>query len=146
MTVQRDKRGKFLPGASPNPAGRPPGVGRVSALRGQISEAVPSILLALIEKAQAGDVQAARVLLERSIAPLRATEETTPLSLPVEASLADIARGILAAATAGGIAPGQAATLLAAAGGVAHIVEVTELSQRLDRIEKTLRANQGDDA
>ena len=79
MTEPKKKRGSWKPGQSGNPAGRPPGVGEVSKLRAAIGERMPELLAAMMSKALEGDVGAARLLLERAIAPLKGIEQAVTL-------------------------------------------------------------------
>lgn len=73
MTEPKKKHpGRWKAGESGNPAGRPPGVGEVSKLRAAIDERVPDLLAAMMTRALDGDAGAARLLLERAIAPLKA--------------------------------------------------------------------------
>ena len=83
MAEPKTKRpGRWKAGESGNPAGRPPGAGEVAKLRASIAERVPQLLAAMMTKALEGDVGAARLLLERAIAPLKAAEQTQALTLP----------------------------------------------------------------
>lgn len=125
---------RFQKGQSGNPAGRKPGSGEVAKLRASIAEHVPEILARLLEQALDGDIAAARLLLERTVAPLKAAELPEPLSLP-DGSLTDQGRAVLAAVARGELAPGQAAQLLAGLGALARVREVDELSARLDALE-----------
>ena len=125
---------RWQPGQSGNPAGRPPGSGEVAALRAGIAEHVPEILSKLVEAAIAGDMQAARLLLERVLPPVKAVELPVELALP-EGPLTDQARHVLAAAAGGAVAPDQAATLIGALVGVARIAETDELRERIERLE-----------
>lgn len=127
-------RTAFKPGQSGNPAGRPKGAGEVAALRQAIARRVPDILAALVEQALAGDVPAARLLLERTLAPLKAMEPTQALSLP-DGSLTDQGRAVLASVAAGELAPGQGSQLLAAIGSLARVAEIDELAQRITALE-----------
>lgn len=126
--------GRWKPGESGNPAGRRPGTGEVARLRAGIAEHVPAIVAKLVEAAKAGDVQAARLLLERVIAPLRAIEEAATVPMPA-GTLAEQGRALLAAAAAGDLPPGQAAALLGALGTLARVVEVDELTRRVEALE-----------
>ena len=136
MTEPKKKRGSWRPGQSGNPAGRPPGVGEIGKLRAAIGKRVPELLAAMMTRALAGDVGAARLLLERAIAPLKAAEQPEVLALPEGGTLTAKANAVLSAAAAGELAPGQAAQLIAALGTLAKISEVDELTARITALEK----------
>ena len=122
-------------GQSGNPAGRPKGSGDVAKLRAAIAGRVPEILDKLMMQALAGDTSAARLLLERSIAPLKAAEQLQALNLP-DGSLTDHGRAVLASVAAGELAPGQGAALLGAIGQLARVSEVDELAARVAALEE----------
>ena len=56
---------KFKPGVSGNPLGRKKDKTPATLLRKSIAEAMPEIILTLIEQAKNGDTAAAKVLLDR---------------------------------------------------------------------------------
>ena len=58
---------KFKPGVSGNPKGKPKDKTPATLLRKSIAEAMPEIILTLIEQAKNGDVAAAKCLLDRSV-------------------------------------------------------------------------------
>lgn len=124
----------WKPGQSGNPAGRKPGTGEVAKLRAAIAKHVPSILKKLVEQAEAGDVQAARLLLERTVAPLKASEERVSLAL-IDGSLSEQAQAVFAALSQGSITPSQAAQLIASLGAMAKLVETDELAARVRALE-----------
>jgi hypothetical protein len=127
--------GKWKKGESGNPRGRPRGAGEIARLRAAIGRAVPDILAALIEKAQAGDVQAARLLLERTIAPVKAIE--LPQAVPLEGeTLTEQGQSVLRLLAEGAVGPMQAAALLSAVGQLARVAEVDELTRRIEALEK----------
>jgi len=104
-------------------------------LRVAIAEAVPDILAALIEKARAGDVQAAKLLLERTLPPVKAVEQ--PEAVPLEgATLTDQGRAVLRLLSAGEIGPERAAALLSAIGQLARVAEIDELTRRIEALER----------
>ena len=121
-------------GESGNPAGRTPGSGEVGRLRAAIGQHVPAIFTRLVQAALDGDVGASRLLLERVIAPLKAAEEATPLTLP-DGSLTVQGRAVLAAVGAGELAPSQGAALLASLGALAKLQEGDELEARIVALE-----------
>ena len=59
----------------------------------------------MMTRALEGDVGAARLLLERTIAPLKAAEQTQALTLP-DGTPTEQGRAVLASVAAGGLAPG----------------------------------------
>lgn len=113
---------------------RPAGTGEVAKLRAAIADRVPAILESLTTAALAGDVQAARLLLERALPPIKAVEATQALSLP-DGTLTEQGRAVLASVAAGELAPGQGAALLGAIGTLARVAEIDELTARITALE-----------
>ena len=134
--TQAKRPGRWKPGQSGNPAGRKPGAGEVAKMRASIAAHVPALVAMLVERALAGDIGAARLLLERTIAPLKASEETTPLALP-NGTLSERGRAVLVAVAAGDLAPAQGAALLASLGALAKLTEADELERRIAALEDT---------
>lgn len=132
---QKSRPGRWKPGQSGNPAGKPKGAGEVAKLRAAIADKVPAILESLIARALEGDTQAARLLLERTIAPLKAVEPPQPLALP-DGTLTEQGRAVLASVADGELAPGQGAALVAAIGALARVVEIDELQARIEALEQ----------
>ena len=134
IETPKKRAGRWKSGESGNPAGRKPGTGDVAKLRAAIGQRVPELLESLMSKALEGDVGAARLLLERSIAPLRSVEPNQALHLP-DGSLTAQGRAVLAAVATGELAPGQGAALLGAIGSLARVVEIDELTARITQLE-----------
>jgi hypothetical protein len=129
---------KWEKGRSGNTRGRPKGSGEIGRLRAVIGQAVPDILAALIEKAQAGDVQAARLLLERALPAVKPVE--LPEAVPLEgATLTDQGRAVLHLLAEGAIGPERAAALLAAIAQLARVIETDELTRRIEALEGQTR-------
>jgi hypothetical protein len=128
--------GRFAPGTSGNPKGRPPGAGEVVKLRAAIAKHVPAIVEKLVEQAKAGDAAAARILLERVLPPVKATEQPVPIDMPTEGTLTDQGRAVVAAAADGFLAPGQAAQMLTGLGALAKLIETDELAARIAALEE----------
>lgn len=136
MTTKRSgKAPNWKPGQSGNPAGRPKGTGEVAKLRSAIAEHVPGILQRLAQQALGGDVQSARLLLERTVPPLKPIESAQVLALP-DGTLTDQGRAVLAAVAAGELAPGQGAQLVSAIGALARVSEIDELAARVAALEE----------
>jgi hypothetical protein len=106
----------------------------VGKIRAAISERVPELLAAMMTKALDGDVGAARLLLERAIAPLKAAEQTQALTLP-NGTLTEQGRAVLASVAAGELSPGQGAALVSAIGTLARVTEIDELAKRITKLE-----------
>jgi hypothetical protein len=134
--VTRDKKGRWLPGRSANPKGKPPDSGMVGTLRKAIRERLPSIVAKLADQAEAGDVQAARVLVERVLPPVRAESREIVVEVLAD-DLTARAKGLIDAALAGKIPPNVAAELIQAIGATAKVAELVEFEQRLRRLEET---------
>lgn len=132
----------FKAGSSGNPRGRPSGLASSEKLRAAIAEELPDIIKTLVTAAKGGDVQAAKVLMDRGLAPLRAKD--SPVSIgPLPAGLADAARCVLDAVADSRITPLQAQQIMSGMGGIARIIETDELAKRIDALEA---ANGGPDA
>ena len=134
MSEKKPAAGKWAPGQSGNPRGRRPGTGKVAELREAIAGHVPDIVARLVEQAKGGDTQAARLLLERVVPPLRTAEAPAPLAL-AGSTLAGQGRAVLAAVAAGELAPSQGAALLGALGTLAKLAEADELERRIAALE-----------
>lgn len=134
-TAKKRPPGRWKAGESGNPAGRKPGTGEVAKIRAAIADRVPELLAKLMAQALEGDTSAARLLLERAVAPLKAAEQPQALTLP-NGTLTEQGRAVLASVAAGELAPGQGAALLGALGTLARVVEVDELARRIEALEE----------
>ena len=132
----RGPRGRFAPGNKASP-GRPPGRGPVAEMRIKLATDLDKIIDTLRRQALAGDMQAIRIILDRVQPTLRPVDMPTTLALPADGTLADQARAVVQAAADGDLAPAQAAQIVTALGGVAKIIETTELMRRIEALEAT---------
>jgi len=132
--TDRVQRGRFAPGNSLSP-GRPHGRGPVAEMRLALATDLDKIIDTLKAQALAGDPQAIRIILDRVLPALRPVDMPTVLALPVDGTLADQARAVVQAAADGDLAPAQAAQIVTALGGVAKIIETTELMRRIEALE-----------
>lgn len=127
--------GRWKTGESGNPKGRPKGSGQVAQLRAAIAAQVPALLDKLMRQALEGDTAAARLLLERAVSPLKATEQPQAVNLSGD-SLTDQGRSVLRSVASGELAPGQGAALLGAIGQLCRVAEVDELTRRIEALEE----------
>ena len=105
-----DKKPKgWQPGQSGNPKGKSPGSGQLQQLRACIAADVPEIPAGLVEAAKGGDMQAARLILERVLPPVKSIEQPVKLQWPAEGTLTAQGRAVLAAVADGAVAPSQGA-------------------------------------
>ena len=134
MTTRKPPAAAWKPGQSGNPKGRPTGTGEVAKIRADIAKRVPDILDAMMARALDGDVGAARLLLERAVAPLKAIERAQALNLP-DGTLTAQGRAVLRSVADGELAPSQGAALLGAIGTLARVTEIDELEARIAALE-----------
>jgi len=125
---------KFKPGVSGNPAGRPKGQHPAHKLRNAIVESMPQIIENLVILAKGGDVQAAKVLLDRVCPTLKS--QAMPISLPVNGSLAEQGGEIIKATMSGQIPPDIGSQLITALTHQAKIVEIDDVIKRLEVLER----------
>jgi hypothetical protein len=138
--IEKKQRG-WKPGQSGNPKGKTPGSGELQRLRASIAADVPDILAGLVLAAKGGDVQAARLILERVLPPVKAIEQTQELDFPEGGTLTAQGRAVLSAVAVGELAPGQGAQLLAAIGSLARVTEIDELTARITTLEEKQNGN-----
>jgi hypothetical protein len=132
----------FQKGVSGNPAGKPKGTISVpDRLRQMIREHLPAIIEVLAQSALAGDAQAARLLLERALPPAKSTY--APVALP-DAGDSLVSRGdtIIQAIVNGTVPPDVGTVLLQALATQTKLIEATELAQRIEALEATLKERQ----
>ena len=123
----------FKKGTSGNPAGRPKTPKHnSSALRDQIAAELPAIIASLIQQAQAGDVQAARTLLDKALPNVRPVSLATPLpALAAAQSLTEKADVILDSLASGDIGSDTAMTLMNTL-GKAREISASNAGQPID--------------
>jgi hypothetical protein len=147
----RDERGRFVKGASGNPAGRfkkgqsdnpkgrPPGVRNKATETAEmlLEGEAEALTRRAVERALEGDATALRLCLERIIPPRRARVVRLGLR-PVRdtADLGDTMAAIATAATEGEITPGEAAELARVVEIFVRAVEASDFERRLRHLEE----------
>ena len=125
----------WKPGQSGNPAGKKPGNGKIDKLRAALAKELPEVLAALVAQAKAGDIGAIKLILERTVPALRPVDAASPLNLPAAGGLAEQGRAVLAALAVGHLPANQAAGILQGLGNLATLVELDELTRRIEALE-----------
>lgn len=129
---------KFKPGQSGNPAGRPKDKTPATLLRKSIADDMPDIVKTLVELAKGGDVQAAKVLLDRICPPLR--PQALPVQIETGATLPETGGNVVTATLSGSVPPDVGAMLIRALAEQGKLIELQEMADRLQRLEKLLES------
>ena len=129
---------KFQPGQSGNPAGRPKEKTPATLLRKSIADDMPEIVKALVELAKGGDVQAAKVLLDRVCPPIK--PQALPVDIETGANLPETGGNVVTATLNGTVPPDIGAMLIRALAEQGKLIEVQEMANRLQRLEKMLES------
>lgn len=137
--ANRDDAGRFLPGTSGNPTGRPrkrEADRRIEELARNASEDAFNVVQDLMTGAETERTRlaAALAILERAHGK-PGERLTEPVELAPDATLADQGRAVMSAACRGDITPTQAAALLGCLSNLARLVELTDLEARIQALE-----------
>lgn len=130
--------GKFKPGQSGNPAGKPKGTRHkvTLALEALLDGQAEMLTKKAIALAMGGDMQALRLCMDRLAPPRR--DRPVTFTLPDIETTDDLPRAtkaILEAAASGDLTPSEAAELGKLVDAHVRAIEVTEISKRLDALE-----------
>jgi ApbE superfamily uncharacterized protein (UPF0280 family) len=142
-TDAKQKRGRFKPGETGNPNGRPKGSrNRVTVAVEKLLEAdAENIAKVAVEFAKGGDTTLIKAVLDR-IAPPR-KEPTLTIELPPIKSPADapaVAARLVEAAASGEITPGEAQALAALLESYRRQSELADIENRLRALEEQAHA------
>ena len=124
---------KFEPGKSGNPKGRTAGKTPSTMLRKSIADDMPEIIMTLVSLAKGGDVQAARVLLDKVCPSLK--PQALPISLPEKNTLAEQGNEIIRATVTGEVPPDIGAMLITALANQSRVIEIDDVLKRLEVLE-----------
>jgi len=132
----------WVKGQTGNKMGRPRGNTSSliikEALAAVFEDGESGLIKNICESAKAGDIQAATILINRLYPALKPVQEVTPFTLAGD-NPAEQAQSVLAAVAGGQIPVEIGVQLIAAISQTLQIMEVTELAERLEQIEKTLQ-------
>lgn len=135
-TTPRRPDGRFTPGTSGNPQGRP----RIEtiALRQRLAEGAPDVVQAVLDAAKDGDMTAAKLVLDRLCPPLKSIAQPVHLALPEDASPLTVAKAVISATASGMLPPDVSAQLVTALGTLCRIEETEELRDRITALENAI--------
>jgi len=130
---------RFKPGQSGNPNGRPKGSLNATTLAAQalLDGEAEALTRKAIELAKGGDLTALRLCMDRLLPPRK--DRPVSLDLPRIDSARDAPKAIsalLAAVAAGELAPSDAGEVTKLLDAYARAVEINELAERVDNLEK----------
>lgn len=132
--IQRNNRGQFAKGQSGNPAGAAPGPNWNERVRNAAGQYAVDVMHEVGRAALDGDMTAAKIILDRTSAPLKPAHEKVSIA-SIDGSLADKADVIMKAASNGDLPPDVANQLVTGLTGLAKIREVDELERRIQQLE-----------
>jgi len=128
----------FKKGQSGNPSGRPKQ--DTANLKPLLAQHGESVLQKVIDAALEGDLTACKLVLDRLYPAIKS--QAMPVNIPVGETLPETGNNIVTETMTGNVPPDIGASLITALSNQAKLVEFTELSQRLERIEQQLGARQ----
>ena len=125
---------QFTKGVSGNPTGRPRGImDKRHRYAESIESMIPQVLESVYQKALAGDMTAARMLLDRTLPNKRPEQEC--VQIPHSGNIASDAQNVLRSVLDGEVSPDVGASLLSAMTSVLKAIEVEELTKRIEALE-----------
>lgn len=133
--TERLPDGRFKPGTSGNPNGRPKSA--TTELRRQLAEHGTEVVERIVKAALDGDMTAAKLVLDRISPSLKPQPAPIHVDLDGAEGLAGVSRRLVDSAAAGEIPADVAAQLVGALGQVARITEIDELERRLAALEES---------
>jgi len=133
---KKDAHGLFCIGNNGG-KGRPKGRSdrRTAPFRQKIDAALPAILDNVIREAKGGDLNACKILIDKSLPSLKPTELARAIPLTGD-TLTERAASAVDATSSGKISVDEATRLLQALGAVARIVETDDLIARIEKLEE----------
>jgi len=110
--MTRSAKGTFLKGVSGNPAGRPKS--ESVALRQKLAEQADDVMTVVVNAALAGDMQAAKLILDRVCPPLKPQSAPVLFDMPEIGGFSELGKSIIQAVS-GGKLPAESKALCACA-------------------------------
>lgn len=127
--------GKFKPGESGNPAGRPKG--SINRQLRALREAAEKVLPLVVEKALAGDADAQRLILDRALPRVRPMSPAEAFTLP-DGDLLDQVQAVLRQVADGEMSPTAAAEVVGMVATAAKVEEIDQLRNEINSLRRVL--------
>ena len=128
--------GKWKPGVSGNPAGKPRGItDKRSKLMKRMLDDANDIYDGLLEKAKAGDPTAAGLIFARILPTLRSQSQTVQFEFDPSLPIGRQIEAVLAAVAAGEVPADLGQTIIASIGTLSSVRKDEELEQRIIQLE-----------
>ena len=125
---------QFIKGVSGNPTGRPRGIKDKRHFYAESIDAmIPQVLESVYQKALAGDMTAARMLLDRTLPNKRPEQER--VEIQHGGNIASDAQNVLRSVLGGEVSPDVAASLLSSMTSVLKAIEFDDLAKRIEALE-----------
>ena len=131
----RDDKGRFLPGQSGNPVGRPKGSKNKRTLMSEeLEEAGSAVQRVVIAKALEGDMQAASLVMTRVSPPLRARPPTVEFEFDPNGTPFAMSSQILSAISKGQLDPDTGKMLLDCVAAHVGLRDIETFTAELERL------------
>lgn len=134
---ERGAGGRWKKGQSGNPGGRS---GQTAKIRAALADGADDVAAVVLAAAKGGDMQAARLVLERLVPAVKPVADPVQFALD-DSDLPACARSILAAVAAGTLPPDQGKALIDSVVSMARVIEVAQLEQQVAELRELLEAN-----
>ena len=137
-TGSQQARGRFKPGQSGNPSGRPQGSRHKATILAEkmMSQDAEDIVKAVIAAARNGDLTAARLILDRIYPPRK--DSPIQLDLPClknTGDAVDYMKAIMSGVSDGLVTPSEAVTLSGLVDSFVRALEAHDFEARIARLE-----------
>lgn len=136
MTYSRDKKGRFRPGESGNPNGRPQG--SISRLAQTLQDAAAEILPLWIDAARKGDEEKQHFLLDRGLPRIKAQLPNLEIEVSGDSDASRI-RNLFDSVAEGEISPSAAAEMTSLLASAARVEEVEQLRAEVEALKAVLK-------
>jgi len=141
--IRRKQDGRFKPGVSGNPKGRPRGARNKATVLAEslIDGQAEALVGKLLEMALAGDVTALRVAVERLLPPAKDRPiNADAIKLPSlkPSNLAEASAVIVRAVASGRLTPSEGQALANMLEGHRKTIELVEIERRLAAVEQNM--------